>query len=56
MLTERRAGIRVAGNNPTDGEGEEGVGLDHQATHRAERAPLLVERGLGGAARAGLDH
>ena len=23
------------------------VGLDHKATHRAEHAPLLVERGLG---------
>ena len=37
-------------------EAAEGVGLDHQATHRAECAPLLVEQGLGGAAGAGLDH
>ena len=37
-------------------EAAEGVGLDHQATHRAERAPLVVEHGLGEAARAGLDH
>ena len=37
-------------------EAAEGVGLDHQATHRAKCAPLLVEQGLGGAAGAGLDH
>ena len=37
-------------------EAAEGVGLNHQATHRAERAPLLVGQGLGGTAGAGLDH
>ena len=32
------------------------MGLDHQATHRAEHPPLLVEHGLGGVAEGGLDH
>ena len=34
----------------------EGVGLDHQATHLAERVPLLVEQGLEEVAGAGLDY
>ena len=29
------------------------MGLDHQATHRAKRAPLLVERGLEGGGGSG---